>query len=484
MGFKYKYWGDKIMIENNNSDIDIDSLEIKDVIDINLLQTFQDNFAESMDIASVTIDRNGNPVTNPSSYTSFCTDFVHSTVIGDNRCAKSHKIGGEKALQMGKPYIYTCHAGLIDFAAPILVGGKHIGTILGGQILTKRPEKSRYIRTAKEIGVNEDKFVAAVKEVKITSNKNIKAAAEVLFIIANALSKIGYEELKLKNTSEKLEIEVINKNLLLEESKKYNELKTQLFSMISHELKTPLNIIFSSLQLIEDTCICNPYCSRSEMFSKYSKIMKQNCYRLIRMINNLIDMNKIELGFYNMKLENSNIVEVIENITLSIVEYSRLKNINLTFDTEIEEKITCCDSEKLERIMLNLLSNAIKFTNPGGNIYINIYDGNDYILISVKDTGIGIPENMLEKIFETFTQVDSSIRRNTEGSGIGLSLVKSLVEMQGGEISVKSQLGIGSEFIIKLPTKHMESEFNLCNQGVNNVNDHVEKIRIEFSDIY
>ena len=286
------------MIGNINCDIDIDSLEIKDVIDINLLQRFQDNFAESMDIASVTVDKSGNPVTTPSSYTSFCIDFVHTTTIGDNRCAESHRKGGEEAARIGKPYIYTCHAGLIDFAAPILIEGKQIGTILGGQVLTKKPEQLRYIQIAKEIDVDESKFVESVRKIKIITEKNVMAAAEVLFIVANALSKIGYEELKLKRLSKSLEIEVQNKNLLLEESNEYNKLKTQLFSTISHELKTPINIIYSSLQLLEKFYKDSSFTFTAKAFLKYSKIMKQNCHRLIRLINNVIDMNKIEVGFF------------------------------------------------------------------------------------------------------------------------------------------------------------------------------------------
>ncbi|PRR81424.1 putative histidine kinase sensor domain protein [Clostridium vincentii] len=98
--------------------VNLSNIQLKDVLDLDLLQRFQDNFAESMDIASVTVDINGTPVTKPSSYTSFCQDFTHSTTTGDNRCAQSHKKGGEEAARTGKPYVYTCHAGLIDFAAP------------------------------------------------------------------------------------------------------------------------------------------------------------------------------------------------------------------------------------------------------------------------------------------------------------------------------------------------------------------------------
>lgn len=198
------------MIKTNNGNnldsnsIDLESLEIKDVIDINLLQRFQDNFAESMDIASITVDINGKPVTKPSSYTSFCIDFTQSTKIGTDRCAQSHKRGGEEAARLGKPYVYTCHAGLVDFAAPIMIDGKQIGTILGGQILTSTPEASIYRKTANEIGVNEDSYVNAVNKVKTTTEKNIKAAAEVLYIVANSLSRIGYEELKLRKTSQML----------------------------------------------------------------------------------------------------------------------------------------------------------------------------------------------------------------------------------------------------------------------------------------
>lgn len=469
---------------NSNCDIEIESLEIKDLININLLQTFQDNFAESMDIASVTVDRNGNPVTIPSSYTSFCTDFIHSTLIGDIRCAESHKKGGEIAAQTGKPYIYTCHAGLIDFAAPILVNGKQIGTILGGQILTKEPHELTYRNVAKEICVNEDEFVASVKKVKITKEKNIKAAAELLYIVANALSKIGYEELKLKNNSKLLEHEVSRTNLLLEESKKVNELMTQQLSILSHELKTPLNIIFGSVQLLESWYKDSSFLPNTDAFMKYSNIMKQNCYRLTRLINNIVDMNKIELGFFTLHLKNNNIIKIIEDITLSVVEYASLKNISIVFDTEIEEKIISCDSEKIERIMLNLLSNAIKFTEAAGNVNISIYDRDEYILISVKDNGMGIPKDMLEKIFDIFTQVDGSLRRNAEGSGIGLSIVKSLVEMHEGEVNVISQLGTGSEFIIKIPVKVIVDDNIIGNQEDDRFSNCLEKVKIEFSDVY
>lgn len=200
-----------------NGELDLELLEIKDVIDIKLLQTFQDNFATGMNIASVTVDKNGNPVTKPSSYTKFCMDFTHSTKIGDDRCAQSHKKGGEEAARTGRPYVYTCHAGLIDFAAPILVDGHLIGTILGGQILTSAPEEEKYRKTAREIGVDEEGYVESVKSVYMTKEQNVKAAAEVLFIVANALSESGYEQLRLSTMSQTLSDNIAQISAAMEE---------------------------------------------------------------------------------------------------------------------------------------------------------------------------------------------------------------------------------------------------------------------------
>jgi signal transduction histidine kinase len=350
--------------------------------------------------------------------------------------------------------------------------------------LTEEPNESTYRKVAKEIGVDGEGMVDSVKKVKVIMERNIRAAAEVLYIIANALSKIGYEGLKLRENSKLLENEVSRTNLLLEESKKVNERMMEQFSIMSHELKTPLNIIFSSVQLLESLSRNNYDVPQNRTFLKYFSIMRQNCYRLTRLINNIIDINKIELGFFVLHLKNNDIVKLVEDITLSVVEYANLKKISIVFDTDIEEKIILCDSEKIERIVLNLLSNAIKFTEEGGFIKVGVCNGSEYIIISVKDNGIGIPQNMIEKIFYPFIQVDSSLRRNAEGSGMGLSIVKSLVEMHSGSITVKSELAVGSEFIIKIPVNTDEEQSNLDRENKSILSNLDESIKIELSDLY
>lgn len=260
------------------------------------------------------------------------------------------------------------------------------------------------------------------------------------------------------------------------------KLKIEHFSNLSHELKTPLNLILGTIQLMEIKKYIKIFEENKISNKNPIKIIKQNCYRLLRLVNNIIDVTRIDTDSYKLRFKNIDIVSVVEDITMSVAQYIEGKNIKLIFDTDIEEKILACDPYKIERIMLNLLSNAIKFTDSEGNIYVNIYDKEDDLHISVKDTGIGIPKNRLNDIFKRFKQVEDDIDRNQQGSGIGLSLVNSLVEMHGGTLSVDSECGKGSEFIIKLPVKILNNENTEENKNL--IHNHVERISIEFSDIY
>ena len=290
-------------------------------------------------------------------------------------------------------------------------------------------------------------------------------------------------DLTFRKLTEQLKEDNAQAKRLLGEAKIYDELKDEFFSNLSHELRTPLNVIMSTLQILERKMGDVPEYQTNSSIQKYMHMMKQNCFRQLRLINNLIDITKIDSGFFEIKLQNHDIVYIVENITLSVSEYIINKNIDLIFDTDIEEKIIACNPDIIERIMLNLLSNAVKFTDKGGMINVNMVDKGERILISVKDSGIGIPKEKQGIIFKRFRQVDKSLTRKQEGSGIGLSLVKSLVEILEGNILVNSEDGCGTEFIIELPAKIVPEDTKI-NKEENKQHNHVEKINLEFSDIY
>ena len=255
-----------------------------------------------------------------------------------------------------------------------------------------------------------------------------------------------------------------------------SKIKTHFISNISHELKTPINVIMSAIQLINYNNKESPYYSKNK---NTLNIIDDNCKRLLRLINNLIDVQKHELDDTKLNLSAVNVVNLIEMLVASVVPYAESKNLNLIFDTNKEDVILKVDSDKLERIILNLLSNAIKFSKPNSEIKVTL-NFEDHLYISVEDNGIGIAKENLDKIFDKFTQLDTSFSRKNEGSGIGLSIVKSFVLLHNGKISVKSELNKGTTFLIELPlteTSHIEAD----NVSYNTFS---EKVKIELSDIY
>ncbi|MDF2948906.1 MAG: histidine kinase [Sedimentibacter sp.] len=260
------------------------------------------------------------------------------------------------------------------------------------------------------------------------------------------------------------------------------KMQDELYVNVSHELKTPLNVIFSANQLMDIYLKNNQMETERDKLINYNYSIKQNCYRLTRLINNIVDLSKSNSGILMLNLVNVDIVEVIKNIVQSVSEYIKSKKLRIIFDTNVEEKIIACDPDKIERVMLNLISNAIKFSKPNCEISINVICKENTVEISVKDTGTGIEKQNLDYIFNKFYQENKSLSRNAEGNGIGLALTKSFVEQHGGIISVESEVNKGSIFKVEIPARTMESQE--LREVPNPYRDKIETIKIEFSDIY
>lgn len=262
-------------------------------------------------------------------------------------------------------------------------------------------------------------------------------------------------------------------------------LKTEFFANLSHEFKTPLNIILSTVQLVMNYIEVNNEYPDYNMFNKCLSNIKQNSYRILKIANNLIDMSKIDGNFYSINMGNYNIVEVVENIVQSLAEYMKDNKRNIIFDTIEEEIITACDPDQIERIILNVLSNAMKFTSHGGNIYVGmeVNDRCNKVIIKISNDGEKINFEDRLRIFERFTQSESLLTRRAEGTGIGLTLVKSLVKLHNGEVYVNTEFEEGTQFCIELPIRKMKN-FKNNNVREKSIVSKVEKFNIEFSDIY
>ena len=224
-----------------------------------------------------------------------------------------------------------------------------------------------------------------------------------------------------------------------------DNLKSRFFANISHEFRTPITLLLGPLKDLYNK-------ANSDDQKTVLATMMRNGQRLMRLINQLLDLSKLEAGKMTMQASKTDLVQFLKEIASSYESLAADKKIKYFFYPEVLELNVYLDHEKIEKVMHNILSNAFKFTKENGEVILYLkVDDNQNAVISVKDTGIGIPDSQLNKVFDRFYQVDSSQTRGYEGSGIGMALAKELVELHNGTISVESKDGKGSTFTVRLP---------------------------------
>ena len=298
----------------------------------------------------------------------------------------------------------------------------------------------------------------------------------VILISIIMVTKITKHIEKSKKIIEEEKIRILRDNL-----------KSDFIVNLSHELRTPINVILNASRIIESNINNKSLMENKLEFVKDSiedklELINNNSYRLLKISNNIIDVTMAESGLLKLELKNENIVDIVEESFMNSIDFAKKKNINMVFDSSKEEIITAIDKEQIQRVILNLISNAIKFTREGGNIEVNINENKNEILIEVRDTGIGIREEYLEKIFDNFYQVDDSLTRMNEGTGIGLCIVKDIVTIHGGRIEVESKENEGSNFKVYIPIKVLKEKSE--EEKVININYDIKTMaNIELSDI-
>ena len=296
---------------------------------------------------------------------------------------------------------------------------------------------------------------------------------EIFLTNIDETSKILYIH-DISEISENRKIKKVLREYLKEE-----EIKKEFFANISHELKTPINLIFAALQVNQIYLDEN----NIEGINRNRKVIKQNCLRLIRTINNFIDANKITEGYVTPDYKIHNIVEIVENISIASNKYIQLIDNTLTFDADEEEIYVNCDKEMITRIILNILSNSVKYGKKGGNITVNVgIYRYEYVLIKVQNDGLEIDKETIPYIFDKFTKLNKAFNRLKEGSGLGLFLTKALIELQGGNINLLSN-NSGNVFIITMPRVIQSCGNEIIHEDWE-TNPLEEKVDVEFSDIY
>ncbi len=224
--------------------------------------------------------------------------------------------------------------------------------------------------------------------------------------------------------------------------------KSQFLANMSHELRTPLNAIIGFSEMMQRQLL-GPI--GTEKYLEYINGIRESGEHLLDLISDILDMSKIEAGKYELDLEEMCIGKVVRLVVHMMEGRAHDALVSIEAEIENDERMIVADRRALMQILLNLLSNAVKFTEPGGSVKVTCSEREDYLLIKIEDTGIGIPANMLQSITRPFEQASSHYTRKHEGSGLGLAITKDLIELHGGVLHIDSAVGVGTTVTFRMP---------------------------------
>lgn len=423
-------------------------ITLTDLFDVDMLQRIQDAFSNMTGLAALITDANGVAVTSGSSFTDFCAKYTRQNQIGLLRCQECHRQGAELAFEQGGPVAQYCHAGLIEFAAPIIAGGKMIGCFVGGQVYTEGPDIVKIMQSAGELRIDLIKYLQAATQVKILDRDTVDRQASFLYTLTDVTSTIAYH---------RYEVEKANR-----EAEKASKVKSDFLANMSHELRTPMNAVIgmAEMALRKDA---------PDDVREYLNQIRTAGKTLLTIINDILDFSKIESGkmdIVDMEFETLSLF-----YDISTIISTRINPKDIEFILDINPNIPlrlCGDDNRIKQIIMNLANNAAKFTKKGKVALKFDYRERDDdcidFMVSVEDTGIGIKEHDLDKIFKSFQQVDSKRNRNIEGTGLGLAISKQIVSLMHGKINVQSEYNKGSCFSFEIPIKVADSTPSLVLQ--------------------
>jgi len=327
----------------------------------------------------------------------------------------------------------------------------------------KVKERTKELSKSNRDLANANEMLAATNEELESTNEELAATNEEMRATSEQLKEA---KIKLESYSRQLEIDVAKRtrelsaaNTELERANKellkVDRMKDQFLSITSHELKTPLVPIKIQIQLLLEEYFGKLTAKQKKSLS----IILRNTARLARLMDDILDISRIESGRIRFDIRKVNLLDIIKLTGSNMSPIAKKKNID--FRVEVPEKIPIIegDSDRITQIITDLVDNALKFTPNNGTVIVRAAAlRNDFVEISVQDTGIGIAKENQKRVFDKFEQVDASITRKYGGTGLGLPIVKNLVELHGGKITLESELGKGSTFKVNLPHKYKQEK--------------------------
>lgn len=418
-----------------------DKILLTDLIDLDTLQKIQDFFTKMTGVASIITDIDGIPVSKGTNFSDFCFKYTRNSELGLSRCQECAKRGIQLAFEKGTPQIYRCHTGLVDFAAPIIADELLVGGFIGGQLLAEEPDCDKIEQLAKEFDFDAEEYIQAAKQVQQIGKEKYEDILNALKDTISILSSIATNNYKLR--------------LATEEVEKSANMKSDFLANMSHEIRTPMNAVIGMAEMALRENL-------TPAARDYIHQIKSSGKSLLTIINDILDFSKIESGKMDIIFAEYDTMSLVNDIANIINTRIGNKDVKLIIDVNPTfPRMLMGDNIRIKQIILNLANNAVKFTKEGQVIikldYLKKSEFELELFGSVEDTGIGIKEEDMDKLFQSFQQVDSKRNRNIEGTGLGLAITKNLLTLMYGTIMVQSEYGKGSKFSFTLQQRIVSS---------------------------
>jgi len=393
--------------------------KLKEIIDVSSLKDIQDKFAKIVGLSTVTVDGDGTPVVTASYFTKWCS-LIRSSTEGYNRCKHCDSVGGTRAMEAGKPIIYNCHTGLIDFAAPIIVNGNYLGSMLCGQVTNTNLKNKSIIdvkRLSRELNLSEDDLFDALTEVPVVDYEKILVSADYLFLFSNFIAKMG--------------IATITKSELLDETKEKMKLTELLKNMEIKALQAQINphFLYNTLNTIARMALIEKAPDTENLIYAISDLLRYSLKNSDNMVTIDSEITNIKKYFYIQKTRFGDRFDYKIDIDPSILNF---KIPVMTLQPLVENSII----HGLKNMTIN---GKVKIIGKNFN--------NSYLTIEVFDNGIGIDEDRLKTIFA----VENSYENLT---GLGIKNVDSRIKHFFGPnygIKLKNSKETGTTATIKVP---------------------------------
>ncbi len=424
-------------------------IHLSKLLDMESMKAIQNAFSRLTGMASNLTDESGASITEGVNFEQFCYRLTRNSPIGRMRCESCDRMGAKQTMRSGKAEVYTCHAGLCDFAAPIIVDGRFMGAFVGGQVLMEEPDEQAVRATARELGIDEDEYVEAIRKIPILKREKIEEAADFLCVVANVFSTMAYNNYVALTKSRELE------NL--------SRLKYEFLETVNMSLHKPLQEILFLAQSI------NRIKLPDDAAEKLRKLEKMNQ----TVINALADA----MAYSDMTRTDSDIVETEYDLhklceSLALTYGGRLAESPVEFVLTVERDVPTDlfgDATRIRQILINLLNNSVQYTDRG-SISLHISKKRTtygmMVTFEIADTGRGMPESQVEDIQRLFDSVHESRTIEENMLAFGLGMTSQLVAAVYGSVHVESTPGVGTVFTVTIPQMAAEQAAGRGREGV------------------